>query len=262
MIIKVRSAVGTAEKPNTRHWRQAEEGQAMLLVGVFMLVMVALLGLVADLEVSQLGKDNVSNAAQDAARAGAPYIYSSRAEADSQAIMAAESYGFKLGCFYRPDLSDSDPYNKDCRRANWQQVQHAPPDKLYYFESQSVNDKGLIHYTVKIGKLQSRLFLAIIGFPNYPILQSSTATFKPNPLKPVVPPPPMQPPTGQPPATQPDKTNGLTVEEELAKLFGATGLPGNAANKNGWPGSNANNGYQANGGTSFQPACSGKIGCK
>ena len=204
--------------------RRAEEGQALVIIAVFMLVVIWLLGLVADVEVANMESDRVRDTAEDAARSGAPYVLHDLAQADRVAALLAESRGFRVVCFY--DGGKDSAANERCRRADLPSVTRAEPEQLYYFDSQAVIENNLIRYTVTLGKLQSRLLLSAVGFPNYTILKTATVSYRPT----AVLPPPVRPtPTAQPPAKTTTTNGQSSLDAEIARLknSGYGGVPGN-----------------------------------
>ncbi len=159
--------------------RRGEKGQAILLVAVVAVGIVAMVGLAIDGGLGYLESQRMQRAADAAALAGVIWIPDNREVADARAQLSAESNGIKVACYYNNAATSTaviTAYNNRCKRSNWNEMIQKPPDERFYFESDTP-DTGGVRYRVKLAKLQTRFFLGVIGFPNYPILRTAVAEY-------------------------------------------------------------------------------------
>ncbi|HEX2912602.1 MAG TPA: Tad domain-containing protein [Chloroflexia bacterium] len=154
--------------------RRGEDGQALVLIALVVVGMVAMVGLAIDGGLGYLEATKLQRAADAAALSGVAWMPDNRPVADARAQLAAEANDVKVACYYDSSKADNDVYNQRCRRADWATVQQRGPNELYYFESSQPQGLG-IQYQVTLGKMQQRWFLGVLGFPNYPILRTATA---------------------------------------------------------------------------------------
>ncbi len=156
--------------------RRGEEGQALVLIAFVVVAMVAMVGLAIDGGLGYLETTRLQRAADAAALAGVQWIPDYRDVADARAQLAAEAQGVKVACYYNTGLPANDPYNQRCRRAVDAEMRGNAPNERYTFSAQQLQSVAL-RYQVTLGKMQGRVFLGVIGFPNYPIYRSATAEY-------------------------------------------------------------------------------------
>ena len=162
--------------------RRGEEGQALVLVALVALGLVAMVGLSVDGGIAYLASTQLQRAADAAALAGVQWIPNNPTVADARAALSAESNGVRVACYYDTGLSAGSEYNSRCHRASVDQVNGSSSSQdLYSMTSSSPIGTG-IRYSVTLTKKQQRLFLAFLGifqkgFDEFTISRSSTAQF-------------------------------------------------------------------------------------
>lgn len=156
--------------------RRGEEGQALVLIAFVVVAIVAMVGLAIDGGLGYLDSTRLQRAADAASLAGVQWIPNNRAVADGRAQLAAEALGVKVACYYDNAQAANSAYNQRCKRSSDAEMRANPPDARYTFDSDA--PPGInIQYSVKLCKMENRVFLGVIGFPIYPICRTSIAAY-------------------------------------------------------------------------------------
>jgi Flp pilus assembly protein TadG len=156
--------------------RRGEEGQAIVLVALVAVGMVAMVGLAIDGGLGYLDATRLQRAADAAALAGVIWLPDNRSVGDARAQLAAEANGIKVACYYDTGQASTTAYNQRCKRASYTTVTQNAPDTYYSFDSEVPTGIAIL-YRVTLSKMENRFFLGILGFPSYPIVRTSTAEY-------------------------------------------------------------------------------------
>ncbi len=154
--------------------RRGEEGQALVLIALVIVAVIAMVGLAIDGALSYLEATRMQRAADAAALSGVQWLPDNRPVADARARLGAEAQGVKVACDY--DAAKTAAYNDRCKGATIADVQANGPGARYYYESE-VPVSSVIQFRVKICKMQGRVFLGVIGFPNYLLCRQAIAEY-------------------------------------------------------------------------------------
>ncbi|MEI6043476.1 MAG: pilus assembly protein TadG-related protein [Chloroflexota bacterium] len=145
--------------------RRREEGQALILVAMATVAMVAMVGLAVDGGLAYLEAQKLQRAADSAALAGVVWVPSLLEVADGRGKLSANASGYYV---YRD--TGTNPAN------NWtyDEVMAAEPGKRVLYKSSIPKEN---QYTVTLGRLAQRYFLGVIGLGDYYIQRTSTAEY-------------------------------------------------------------------------------------
>ncbi len=162
--------------------RRGEEGQALVLIALVALGLVAMVGLSVDGGIAYLASNQLQRSADAASLAGVVWVVNNRPVADARAGLAAEANGVKVACYYDQSGTNGVDYNNRCKRVSLNDLRASKSsDDFYYMETDAPQGQG-IFYSVKLIKRQQRLFLGFLGlfqkgFDEFDIVRSSTASF-------------------------------------------------------------------------------------
>ena len=147
-------------KKVNRAVRRRSEGQALVLIALTAVGMVAIVGLAIDGGLSFLEAQRIQRAADAAALAGAIWVPARQDVADARGKLAAQANGFDAVNYPATSIGDAqgDP--------NYQRVWYQG------FLTSNSNEYG-----ATVGHRTHRWFLGIIGFPDYSIVRSSVAAY-------------------------------------------------------------------------------------
>ena len=160
--------------------RRGEEGQAIVLIAVFAVALVAMIGLSIDSGMAYLSSTQLQRAADESALAGVQWIPNNRGVADGRASLAAEANGAKVACYY--NSTGTPAYNARCHRVDYNTLlsSNASQD-LYYMSTSTPQGQG-IFYSVTLTKKQSRIFMSWValfgsGYDQFLVSRTATASF-------------------------------------------------------------------------------------
>jgi hypothetical protein len=160
--------------------RRGEEGQALVLIAFVVIAMVGMVGLAIDGGLGYLESTRLQRAADAAALAGVSWIPDYRQVADGRARLAAEANGIKVACPAPAGGSASGEATAEerrCRSASWEQMTAAGPGRYFTFESWIPPSQGGVRYAVRLGTMQQRYFMGVLGIPNFPVVRTSIGTY-------------------------------------------------------------------------------------
>ncbi len=151
--------------------RRREEGQALILIALAAVAMVAVVGLAVDGGLAYLEAQKLQRAADAAALAGVIWVPNQAVVADGRGKLSAQANGYKV---YK-DAKNPDPGNNwtydDVVATNL--PNNGPGDRVMYIGEIPRENQ----YRVTMGRMAQRYFLGVIGLGNYYIQRVSTAEY-------------------------------------------------------------------------------------